>query len=123
MLLWGANMNCKQLLPECKAWCCKQFVIKINRVLSLDMVRYYNYHNVDVLLHDDSSELVINMRCSKLTEQNTCSVHGKASQPEFCKGFKCNLLKSYDTKIKVPGEKDHEVRAGPGQNCSEEKKK
>jgi Fe-S-cluster containining protein len=73
------------------AACCQNIILPLERIFDKDIIRWIEYHNLEVIEEGGRQCVKISNPCSKLKD-NRCSIY--EDRPENCKLFKC---KKYET--------------------------
>ena len=60
--------------------------------LRVDMERYFILHGIKIIDEKGELKFWIPLKCHHLQQDGTCRIYDR--RPQFCKNFKCDLLKN-----------------------------
>lgn len=79
--------ECLANLPSCLASCCRCVSFQLKNPTQ-DNLHYYRLHNCETIRMDRNIwKIVVPVKCSALTENNLCKLHGTDKKPFVCRAL------------------------------------
>ena len=92
-----SETNTTTLCDTCRAYCCKHFAVWLKPGGKMMGLIKAHYGREDL----DRIKVHVYHRCSHLTDEGRCDIHGTDAQPEFCREFVCGWAKNDIMEVNV----------------------